>query len=61
MTTMERKEYVKPSIQIQDVLEMNMICASIYISDEEINTGGRVQERRGAWGNLWDEENTNNQ
>ena len=61
MTTMEKREYIKPSIQIEDILEINMICASIYISDEEINTGGRIQERRGTWGNLWNEDNTNNQ
>ena len=42
MTTMEKREYIKPSIQIEEILETNMICASIYISDEEINTGGRV-------------------
>ena len=55
MTTMEKREYIKPSVQIEEVEITYMICASIGISDEEIDTGGRSQERRGSWGNLWDE------
>lgn len=56
---MEKREYIKPSIQVENVLETSMICASIEISDDEINTGGRAQSKRGSWGNLWDEDNTN--
>ena len=54
---MEKREYIKPSIQVEDLLEYSMICASIVIDDEEINTGGRAQGRRGSWGDLWSEEN----
>lgn len=55
MTTMEKREYIKPSVQIEEVEVTYMICASIGISDEEIDTDGRSQERRGSWGNLWNE------
>ena len=56
---MERKEYISPSVEVVDVTSENgVICASFEISDEEINTGGRTRRRRGSWGNLWDEENT---
>lgn len=57
MTTMKKREYIKPSIQVEDLLEHSMICASIVIDDEEINTGGRVRGKRGSWGDLWDGNN----
>lgn len=55
---MEKKEYIVPSIQIIDVRASRMVCASVVIAGGRIisNTGGRGQERRGTWGDLWTED-----
>ena len=48
-----KQEYIKPKIQVVELEPVNTLSASFGFSDEEINTGGRAQERRGEWGNLW--------
>lgn len=53
---MEKKEYIVPSIRIIDVLASHMVCTSVEISGDYISSGGRVQERRGTWGDPWTED-----
>lgn len=54
MTTMEKKEYIRPTALIIELLEYSMICASVEICNDEINTIGRVQgENRDTWSNIW--------
>ena len=54
---MEKKEYIVPSIQIIDVRASRMVCARVVIAGGYISkTGGRGQERRGTWGDLWTED-----
>lgn len=57
---MDRREYLCPSIELIDYMsEQNVICASLEISDDEINTEGRTQiKRRGTWGDLWAEDDS---
>ena len=50
----DKREYIKPEMEIIETDGYEMICTSLLISEEEINTVGRVNERRGDWGNLWE-------
>lgn len=49
----DKREYIKPELEIIETDGNEMICTSLLISDEETNTDGRVNGRRGDWGNLW--------
>lgn len=55
---MEKKEYTKPATQEIEVSGCYMICASILIDNNEVNTGGRSSEnRRNGWENgFWNNE-----
>ncbi|MBR5860066.1 MAG: hypothetical protein IKY71_01830 [Bacteroidaceae bacterium] len=49
---MEKKEYTKPAALEIEVSGCNMICASILIDNNEVNTGGRSsRNRRNGWDN----------
>lgn len=50
----DKREYIKPESEIIETDGNEMICTSLLISDEETNTDGRVNERHGEWGNLWE-------
>ena len=50
----DKREYIKPELEIIETDGYEMICASLTISEEETNDPGRVNERRGDWGNLWE-------
>ena len=52
---MKKKEYTRPAILEIEVSACNMICTSIVISNEEINTAGRTsKQERDGWDNgLW--------
>ena len=51
---MKKREYTAPAAEEINICGCNLICSSIAIDDEEINTGGRAKrEGKGAWGNLW--------
>lgn len=50
----DKREYIKPEVEIIEIDGYEMISTSLLISDEETNTVGRVNERRGEWGNLWE-------
>ena len=51
---MKKRAYIVPSVQIIDTCETYIVCSSIPIFDEETNATGRGQERRGTWGNFWE-------
>ena len=48
----DKREYIKPELEIIETNGIEMICTSLLISEEETNTVGRVKERRGEWGGL---------
>lgn len=52
MTPMVKKEYIRPTTLEIAISGYNMVCASITIDDEEINTGGRAAEHN-SWQDIW--------
>ena len=58
---MEKKEYIKPEIEVVEIESVEMIASSLVFNDENVNTSnpgtqlsnGRRPGRRGEWGNLW--------
>ena len=50
----DKREYIKPELEIIETDGYEMICTSLTISEEETNDPGRVNERRGEWGDLWE-------
>ena len=50
----DKREYIKPELEIIETDGYEMICTSLTISEEETNKTGRAQERRGEWGDLWE-------
>jgi hypothetical protein len=49
----DKREYIKPELEIIETDGYEMICTSLTISEEETKDPGRVNERRGDWGDLW--------
>ena len=51
MMQKKKVEYQPPKISVMKVELSNLLCASIVISNEEVNTPGRVNHRKdaGAW------------
>lgn len=48
----DKREYIKPELEIIETDGNEMISTSLLISEEEIDTVGRANERRGEWGRL---------
>lgn len=56
MTQKKKAEYLSPQVFEVETVTCNMLCASIVVSDKEVNTQGRVSRRRdaAAWSEgLW--------
>lgn len=53
---MKKRIYTAPGIEVIEILGCNVICSSILIDDEEINTGGRANKHHdnSNWGSLWE-------
>ena len=51
MMQKKKVEYQPPKISVMKVELSNLLCASIVISNEEVNTQGRTNQRidAGAW------------
>jgi hypothetical protein len=52
---MEKKQYIKPEMMVEELETVEMIATSIPVVDGEGTeqmSNGRG-ERRGTWGNLW--------
>lgn len=54
------KIYIKPEMEISILLPEKMIATSIFIDVEQEEEGEAeaIEIRRGVWGNLWIEPNT---
>lgn len=52
MIPMKKKEYTRPTTLEIEFSGYNMVCASITIDDEEIDTGGRAAEHN-SWQDIW--------
>ena len=51
---MEKRRYKAPAVQEINICECNVICSSLRIDDEEINTGGRAKrDEQDIWGDIW--------
>ena len=54
MTQKKKAEYQSPQVFVVETVMCNMLCSSIVISDEEVNTQGRVKRDRASWSEgLW--------
>lgn len=51
---MDRKVYIKPSVQIEDIVVEAMLAASITVGEDVEVMETDVKNRRGSWGNLWE-------
>ena len=53
-----KKSYIKPECEVLTMLPINMLALSAKYSDNATTSGSQClgNERRGSWGNLWDEE-----
>ena len=59
MMQKKKAEYQTPKISVVKVELSNLLCASIVISNEEVNTPGRVNHRKdaGAWSEeMWNQK-----
>jgi hypothetical protein len=52
-----KKTYMTPEMEVMNIETVEMIAASMLMSDDTTNTkeeGGQLAgDRRGTWGNLW--------
>lgn len=59
MMRKKKVEYQSPQMSVVETIMCNMLCASIEISNDEINTQGRVNKRKevGAWSEeMWSQK-----
>ena len=59
MMQKKKAEYQPPKISVMKVELSNLLCASIVISNEEVNTQGRTNQRKdaGAWSEeMWNQK-----
>ena len=54
---MNKKTYIAPTVEITEIETVAMLAASIVIDRENEGTEQLSNDRRGSWGNLWDDEN----
>ena len=52
-----KKEYIKPTSEEMQIDTSQMLASSItgYASDSDDSEFGAPMQRRGEWGNLWNE------
>lgn len=49
-----KKKYTEPAVWVIEITGCNMVCASIFIDDNEVNTGGRAAEHKNSWQDIWE-------
>ena len=55
---MEKKAYIAPQIEVIEIDTVQMLASSIKVSEDEVDAGEAwSNDRRGSWGNLWDDGN----
>ena len=52
---MDKKAYITPSMEVMNMETVNMFAGSLGVSDKP-TTDQLSNDRRGSWGNLWDQE-----
>lgn len=51
---MKKREYTAPAVEEIYICGCNVICSSLAIDNEEINTGGRAKrDERDIWEDIW--------
>lgn len=57
---MNKKAYITPSMEVMNMETVNMFAGSIVYGEgnaDTSNDGTQLSnDRRGSWGNLWDQE-----
>ena len=59
MMRKKKVEYQSPQVSVVEIDMCNLLCASIVISNKEVNTPGRVNHRKdaGAWSEeMWNQK-----
>ena len=59
MMRKKKVEYQSPQVSVVELDMCKLLCASIAISNEEVNTPGRVNHRKdaGAWSEeMWNQK-----
>lgn len=51
---MDRKVYIKPAIEIEDVVVETMLATSITVGEDVETMETDANGRRGVWGNRWE-------
>ncbi|MBO7238876.1 MAG: hypothetical protein J6V23_00140 [Bacteroidaceae bacterium] len=54
MIPKKKKKYTEPAVWVIEITGCNMVCASIFIDDNEVNTGGRAAEHKNSWQDIWE-------
>lgn len=56
---MNKQTYICPTLKVVDVSLNGLLCGSLYVSDEEVNTSGRTSHyKRSGWDSqFWNSEN----
>lgn len=53
---MDKKAYITPAMEVMNMETVNMFAGSFGFNEEGGNEGSLSNDRRGSWGNLWDQE-----
>ena len=48
-----KKQYVKPEVNVEEILPVTMLAASNGMGWEDEEVDAATNDRRGSWGNLW--------
>ena len=53
---MNKKLYIAPAMEISEIEMVAMLAASVLVSDKTTEDDAVMSnDRRGSWGNLWDD------
>ena len=53
---MEKKAYIAPQTEVTEIDTVQMLAGSLVFNDKEVDTEQQLSnDRRGTWGNLWDD------
>lgn len=56
---MNKQTYICPTLEVVDISLSGLLCGSLHVSDEEVNTSGRTSHyKRSVWNSqFWNSEN----
>ena len=52
---MEKKAYIAPQMEVTEIESVKMMATSLVFNEEGGNEESLSNDRRGSWGNLWDD------